>query len=574
MTKSPIFPDSPHPIIPMQKISVGLLVLIMLGLSACEIRRVSTEDETEPPEESQPVATERTMQNRVDSYHAVRLTTDLPLSDSDRQVLPLLIEASDLMDEVFWMQAYGDPAELPSVDFATQQFIDINYGPWDRLEGNDPFVDGVGAKPLGANFYPHDVTREDIQAAADHDPQIMDLYTLVRRDDDGNLFTIPYHEAYAEQHARAAELLRKAAELADDEGFSQYLRLRADAFEDDEYDDSDRAWLDMRTNSLDLIIGPIEVYEDLLFGAKSAHQSYVLVKDQEWSDRLAHYAELLPDLQAGLPVPQEYRSENPGTDADLGAYDVIYYSGAANAGSKTIAVNLPNDEQIQLEKGTRRLQLKNAMQAKFDHILVPIAELLIVSEQQDNITFDAFFENVMFHEVAHGLGIKNLIDGSGRTVREALREHASALEENKADVLGLYMVSELSRLGELEGDHNMEDNHVTFIASIFRSIRFGSSSAHGIANLISFNFLQEHGAFSRNEEGQYVIHHDTMAEATSALAEALLRIQGDGDLNAANDFVARYGVIGDDLRTDLSRINDAGIPIDIVFEQGVSVLGL
>lgn len=555
----------------MQKLILGLLVLIVLGLSACEIRRVTPERTSDEP---QSAVAEPTMQERVDGYRVVRLTTDLPLSESDRQVLPLLLEAADLMDEVFWLQAYGDPADLPSADRTTRQFIDINYGPWDRLSGNAPFVDGVGPKPLGANFYPADVTREDIQAAADHDPAILDLYTLVRRDEAGNLITIPYHEVYSAHHTRAATLLLEAAELAEDEDFKRYLELRADALLSDTYQESDRAWLDMRTNTLDLIIGPIEVYEDLLFGAKAAHEAYILVKDQEWSARLARYAELLPALQAGLPVPEAYRSENPGSDADLGAYDVIYYAGASNAGAKTIAVNLPNDEQVQLEKGTRRLQLKNAMQAKFDHILIPIADLLIASEQRNNITFDAFFENVMFHEVAHGLGIKNLIDGSGWTVREALREHASALEESKADVLGLYMVSELSRLGELEDGHNIENNHVTFLASIFRSSRFGSSSAHGIANLIAFNFFLEHGAFSRNEDGQYVVDHEAMAEAVSALAEALLRLQGDGDLNAVNAFVERYGIIGNDLRTDLDRIHAAGIPIDIVFEQGTEVLGL
>jgi hypothetical protein len=333
------------------------------------------------------------------------------------------------------------------------------------------------------------------------------------------------------------------------------------------------AWMDMKHNPIDLVIGPIETYEDKLFGYRAAFESYVLIKDMEWSERLARFAAFLPELQEGLPVADAYKQETPGSDADLNAYDVVYYAGDCNAGSKTIAINLPNDEEVQLAKGTRRLQLKNAMLAKFNQILVPIADELIAEDQRQHITFDAFFGNTMFHEVAHGLGIKNTITGNG-TVRIALKEHSSALEEGKADILGLYMVQELRKKGEItEGE--LMDNYVTFLAGIFRSVRFGASSAHGRANMIRFNFFNDEGAFSRDEEtGTYRVNVEAFEQAVEDLSRTLLTLQGDGDYAAVTVFVEDNAAVGAGLQADLDRLAQANIPVDIVFEQGVDVLGL
>jgi hypothetical protein len=333
------------------------------------------------------------------------------------------------------------------------------------------------------------------------------------------------------------------------------------------------AWLDMKDNTIEVVIGPIETYEDQLFGYKAAHETFVLIKDKEWSNRLSKYAEVLPELQEGLPVGEEYKQETPGRDSDLNAYDAVYYAGDANAGSKTIAINLPNDEEVQLEKGTRRLQLKNAMRAKYDKILVPISEVLIAEDQRQYLTFDAFFGNTMFHEVAHGLGIKNTINDKG-TVREALKEHASALEEGKADVLGLYMVSELRKDGMVD-EGTIENNYVTFMSSIFRSIRFGSSSAHGKANLIRFNYFKEKGAFSYDEEAEtYRVNFDKIAVATDSLSNKILTLQGDGDYEGVAAFVEEYGTVGNQLQQSLDRLSEQSIPVDVTFNQGVDVLGL
>jgi hypothetical protein len=411
-----------------------------------------------------------------------------------------------------------------------------------------------------------------LQENPDDGEAFKSLYTVIDRHGDRRLVAVPYHQRFEKPTKEAVSLLREAARLAEDEGFRRYLLARAKALLNDDYQKSDFAWLDMKDNALDIVIGPIETYEDQLFGYKAAHEAYVLLKDQEWSQRLTKYAAVLPALQQGLPVDSKYKQERPGSDAQLNAYDVIYYAGDCNAGSKTIAINLPNDEHVQLTKGTRRLQLKNAMRAKFDRILVPIANSLIVEDQRKHITFDAFFGNTMFHEVAHGLGIKNTINGRGR-VREALREHASTLEEGKADVLGLYMVTQLFEQGELT-EGSLMDNYVTFVASIFRSVRFGASSAHGRANTLRFNYFENLGAFSRTADGQYRVNPETMREAVNRLSGAILKLQGDGDYEGAKAIMVQMGSIRPTLQKDLDRLQQQGIPVDVVFEQGLEVLGL
>jgi hypothetical protein len=515
------------------------------------------------------------MQALVDQYATFRLTSDLAhLTENDREVVRLLIEAVQPMDDVFWMEAYGSRDEalaLAGGDAATRRYLDINYGPWDRLRGDEPFVEGVGPKPAGARLYPADMTVEEFEGAVGENPALRSLYTLVRRDEDGSLMAVPYHEAFAEQHGSAAAKLREAAELASDPDLATYLSLRADALETDEYRASDMAWMDMKDNPIDVVIGPIETYEDQLFGYKAAHEGYVLIKDMAWSERLSRFAALLPSLQEGLPVPAEYKQETPGTDSDLNAYDVVYYAGDSNAGSKTIAINLPNDEEVQLAKGTRRLQLKNAMQAKFDHIMTRIAAELIAEDQRQHVTFDACCGNTMFHEVAHGLGVKNTITGQG-TVRTALREHASPMEEGKADVVGLYMVSRLFERGELT-EGSLEDHYVTFLAGIFRSVRFGASSAHGRANMVRFNFFKEMGAFTRDEAtGAYRVDLDVFPQAVNALSEVILTLQGDGDYEGVDVLMNEKGIVPPDLQADLDRLDALGIPRDIVFEQGWRVL--
>ena len=510
---------------------------------------------------------------RPEIYAPVTLKADLsPLTAKERTMIVEFISAAQIMDDLFWLQAYpgNRQALLDGLkDPPTRRFVELNYGPWDRLAGNGPFVAGVGPKPPGAGFYPLDMSKEEFERA--NLPGGKSEYTVITRNAKGALEVVPYSKHNGAQLDRAASLLERSAGLAEDPGLRKYLELRAKALRTDDYRASDMAWLDMKDNRLDLVIGPIETYEDNLFGYKAAFEAYVLIKDLEWSKRLAKYAAMLPALQRGLPVPAPYKAEMPGTDSDLNAYDVVYYAGDCNAGSKTIAINLPNDEQVQLAKGTRRLQLKNAMRAKFDAILVPIAGELIAPEQRGHITFDAFFADTMFHEVAHGLGIKNTINGRG-TVRDALKELGSGIEEGKADVLGLYMITRLQEQGELEG--SLEDYYTTFLAGIFRSVRFGAASAHGEANMVRFNFFADRGAFTRDANGHYRVDMAKMRKAVDELSAVLLKLQGDGDYAGVEQLEKELGVIRPQLQADLDRLSQRAIPVDVTFTQGKSVLGL
>lgn len=550
----------------------AVILLATTTLSACN-NTSETSANVQPKQVSQPELLSG-FEQRLDIYKEVTLTADLShLSANQKQMLTLLIDASKIMDDLFWQQAFSQDKKsfLASIsDEQVRRFAEINYGPWDRLNGDKVFLSKTAPKAHGAEFYPADMTKAEFEQSEFSDKK--GLYSVVRRDSEGKLVSVPFSEIYHDQMDRAAAILDEAAKFADDKEFANYLTMRAQALRTDEYQASDFAWMDMKNNPIDVVIGPIESYEDQLYGYRAAFESYVLIKDLAWSEKLAKYAQFLPELQKGLPVAKKYKAEVPGSDADLNAYDVIYYAGHSNAGSKTIAINLPNDEEVQLKKGTRRLQLKNAMRAKFDAIMLPIADTLIVPEQRENVTFTGFFANTMFHEVAHGLGIKNTLNGKG-PVRQALKEHASALEEGKADILGLYMIRQLLNKGAIS-EGTLEDYYTTFMAGIFRSIRFGASSAHGKANMVRFNYFQEKGAFSRNEQGLYSINVEKMTAAIDSLSELILTLQGNGDYQGVDSLVKESGIIGDTLAADLARLEAANIPVDIVFKQGKEVLGL
>jgi len=581
------------------------------------------------------------IQDRLDSYKKVRLTTDTnKLSESEKKCLYHLIKAAEQADLIFWQQAYmeKDQALKKVKDSVLRSFLEINYGPWDRLNNNQPFVQGIGEKPKGANFYPEDFDPSvvgEMEAV-----RILNPYTVVNRvfqvsegnpppmpeNNDPNSGQMPKMmemfplnstthsntfaeiENYSQHYQKNLGELQKQMELAakaiegEDQKLAEYLRMRGMALLGDQLIESDIAWLQLDAH-LDIIIGPIENYEDKLTGQKTAFEAYVLVRDKEWGEKLKQYLVWLPKLQAELPVENEYKpvlgptepekDENgelieepempldiPGfpplikpkePQSQLAVFDAVYYGGDCNAGSKTIAVNLPNDEVIQQYWGTRRSQLKNTMKAKFDEIVMPISKEIIHKSQRKNIHFDAFFNNVMFHEVAHGLGVKNLVKDPNKTVREALGPDYSAIEECKADVLGLYMVTSLNEAGVLQG--NIDDFYITFVASVYRSVRFGASSAHGRANMITFNTLMNSGCLERTKKG-LIVKVPEMKIAIRNLAAELLHLQGDGNLEGVKKMLAERGGIDESLQTELNQIQKNKIPVDIVFEQGTSVLGL
>ena len=544
----------------MKKLFISLATISAIILSGCCGNK--EKGETEKTE----------MQQLVESYAPVKLTTDLSvLSEKERAMLPILIQIGEIMDELFWQQSFGDKSVLDTIsDQYIREFAMIQYGAWNRLDCEKTFVPGFGEKPKGANFYPADMTKEEFEAL--QNPEKESLYTVIRRDENGALKVIPYREAYAEKLAVVDSLMGEAIALAENAGLKNYLEKRREAFRTDDYFASDMAWMDMKDSKIDFVVGPIENYEDALYGYKTAYEAFILVKDEKWSNDLAKYTKMLPELQTLLPCDPKYKQEVPGTESDLNVYDVIYYAGDCNSASKTIAINLPNDEQVQLAKGSRRLQLKNAMNAKFEKILMPIAQELIAEEQLANVKFDAFFSNVCFHEVAHGLGIKNTVSGKGN-LRQALKEQYSGWEEAKADICGLFITQTLIEKGEMTGI-TVEDAYVTFIAGILRSVRFGATEAHGIANMMCFNYMEDHGAFSRNEDGKYIIDVEKAKEAMKTWSAMILEIEGEGDYDRAKEYAAQNGNIRPSLQKDLDIIAGANIPVDIRCEQGTEVLGL
>lgn len=547
----------------MKKLMLTAITLSLLATIGCNSKK-NASNQNQSSE----------IEQKVNEYAEFTLTTDLSkLSEKEQQLIPVLIKIADIMDDLYWEQFFGmeNRKALDTLsDPAVKAFAMLQYGAWDRLDGEKPFVPGYGERPLGANFYPADMTKEEFEAL--DDPAKTSQYTILRRDENGALKVIPYHEAYACQLAKVDSLMAEAIDLAEDPGLKNYLTERRKALQTDDYFASDMAWMDMKNSRIDFVVGPIENYDDALFGYKTSYESFVLVKDEQWSNDLAKFVKMLPALQKQLPCDEKYKQEVPGTESDLNVYDAIYYAGDCNAASKTIAINLPNDERVHLKKGARRLQLKNAMQAKFETILVPIANLFVCNDQMDNINFNAFFSNVCFHEVAHGLGIKNTITGKGN-LREALKEQYSAWEEAKADICGLFLTQTLIEQGEIT-NCTVEDAYVTFIAGILRSVRFGATEAHGVANMMCFNYLQDNGAFARNAEGKYVVNVEKMREAINGWAAMILRVEGDGDYDYAKDYAAKNGIIRADLQKDLDLIRENNIPKDITYNQGLAALGL
>ena len=543
-------------------LSAGIIILTMVSYTYSQNEKVTTNNKDYSIQ----------MKSKVNEYAIIKLTAKLDqLSANEKQILPLLFDAAKIMDDLYWEQAYPDKEKLLSTisDENAKKFFLINYGPWEHLNNNIPFIDNIGAKPAGGSFYPNDMTPEEFNKLNAEDKT--SWYTIIKRNEKGDLYSIPYHVFYKDKMSKAAELLLKAANIAENPSLKKYLSLRSEALLSSNYYDSDIAWMELSNCNLDFVIGPIESYNDEKYGYKTSFESFILLKDIEWSKKLDKFAALLPEIQKSLPVDDIYKKEVPGKDSELGVYEALFYAGDCNAGSKTIAINLPNDKKVNELKGSRKLQLKNSMKAKFDKILFPMSEILITPEQRKNIKFDAFFENVMFHEVAHGLGISKTLNNKG-LVTEALKDVHTSLEECKADILGLYIVTWLNEKGELK-EHDLIDNYVTFMAGIFRSVRFGAASSHGKANMIEFNYFEKNGAFTRKGDGTYVVNFEKMKAAVGSLGNLVLTIQGNGEYDKAKQMLSEMGIMKPQLEEDLLKISKAGIPRDIVFEQGKQLFG-
>lgn len=511
----------------------------------------------------------------INQYSVISLEKDISyLSKNDKLMIEILFNASKIVDDIFWKQTLGKSKQQFLVNYKDKdirEYCSINYGPWDRLNNDNSFIDGIGNKPPTLNFYPLDITEDEFDNF--NNSLKKSSYTVLRRDNgqSKNLKCIWYNQEYKTEVMKISNLLMKASNYSSDKGFKEYLKKRSIALSNDQYYDSDITWMEMTNNPIEIVIGPIETYDDTFKGLKASFQSQLLIKDLVWSEKIKKYNAMLPELQENLPVEdKKYKSEKSGSSkGDMYVYDLIASYGSGNAGPKNIAINLPNDPKVQLDKGTRKIQIKNLMKAKFDEILMPIAKRVIDPTQLKHVTFEnGFFENVMFHEISHGLGVKFLVDGSGTSVHQALEVYYSPLEEAKADILGIYFITYLAE-HNLISNKDLMDNYVSYIAGIFRSVRFGSSNAHAKANTLNFNFLHKYGAFEKNSTTNYFsVNFNKMKLAIPKLVNHILVIQGNGNKKAAQSWINEMGTLNiEDIIIDYS-----GIPIDIVFKQGLNLL--
>lgn len=542
---------------------------------ACSGRQ--TQPETPTPEtsshptEGEEITVARDISERLSQFAPAAIDVDDGLiTDDVRPVLQKLVEAATVMDELYLIQVSSENPELRARLAAAPDrsdalaYFDIMYGPWDRLEHGEPFV-GDRPRPPGASFYPADLTPEAFESWVEAHPEERDAltsyFTVIRRRGD-DLIAIPYNEEYREPLERAATLLEEAAELSSHEALTAYLRLRAQAFRSNDYYDSDVAWMQLGDSPIEIVIGPYEVYEDELMGLKASFEAFVTLRDPEASAQLERISELSETLSEALPMEERHRTGSRGETRPISVVYVVTTAGDTRAGVQTLAFNLPNDERVRNEHGYKLVLLRNVMEAKFNMILTPIAQRLLAEDQLDDLSFEAFLNNTLMHETAHGLGPGRLTleDGSESTVNQELRDLYSTIEEAKADVVGLFCSQYLIEHDEMpeEMEHQI---YATFLAGFFRSVRFGANEAHGRANMIQFNYLMEQEAIVVDEDGRYHVDYDRINDAVRALSRDLLTIEGDGDYEAAQQFIERYGTVSEELQEALGQLGE--IPVDI-----------
>ncbi len=485
------------------------------------------------------------------------------ISDNGKEVLNLYRFAADEVDAIYWKQYFGDrQAFMDSITDPVQKtYAEINYGPWDRFTGKS-FVDGYSDALPGAGFYPEDLTKEEFDAW--ENPDKNSPYTLIRRAEDGSLETVWYHDAYKEHLDKIAKYLDAAADITIKPSVKKYLESKAKALLSDQYYQSGIDWLDMDDSKMDLVIGPNEAADDQLMGLKRSYEAFVLLKNEARTNELMQFVSRIGELQQDLPGDPAYKTFQPGTGSNIFSCDALYYAGKANAGVKVIALNLPFDTDVQRDRGTRTILLENVIKAKFNTIVGPTGKVLLTPEYSEHLSPDAFFWNIVFREVAHGLGVKETVNGKG-SVEDALKQVAPTLEEVKVNTAGVLLVCKLQDHYDIHHLFNKDDALTTYFASLLRSERFGEGSALGRANLIIYNYLKEKGAFQRKASNQYTLDLDKMEKALSDLTALVLKTQATGDFEFATDFENSYSKRDADLDADKMKLGLENIPADIRF---------
>jgi hypothetical protein len=494
-------------------------------------------------------------------------------SPNDRKVLARLVEASQIIDGIFLRQAWsGNPSML--LDLAGAQSAEgrarlhyflINKGPWSRLDYNAPFVLGAPAKPEGAGFYPLDATKAEIESWIKSLPVVEQerakgFFTVVRREADKKLTLVPYNIEYEGELTRAAALLREAAAAASEPTLRRFLTTRAEAFLTNDYYQSDVAWMELK-GAIEPTIGPYEVYEDEWFNYKAAFESFITVQDEAESAKLEKFSGQLQDIENHLPIDPKYRNPKLGALSPMVVANEIFCAGDANHGVQTAAFNLPNDERVTREKGSKRVMLKNVQDAKFAKTLVPISKIVLSPNDQKDLSFDAFFTHIVVHELMHGLGPHDVTtNGRKSTVREELKDAYSALEEAKADISGLFAIQYMIDKGVLPKSLE-RPLYTTYLASSFRTIRFGTSEAHGRGMVVQFNYLLDHGAFVANPDGTFAVNMDKIKAGVEGLTREIMTVQAEGNYEKAKALLPHPGSIKREVEQALNKMG--GVPVDI-----------
>lgn len=518
------------------------------------------------------------LKGKISQFVPVELKYDSTLLDQkEKMVVGKLYLASKIMDDIFQDQAYSKNAAVKTklessngrFDKLALEYFNIMSGPFDRLDNDKPFY-GKEKKPLGANFYPPKMSKDEFNQWINTHPKDKDAFTselTVIRKDKGGLKAIPYSIFYKDKLDKASRLLKEAAEFCENPSLKKYFLLRAEAFGSNDYFDSDMAWMDVKDSKIEVVIGPYEVYEDNLFNYKAAFESYVTIKDPVESRKLEKFASYLSEIEDHLPIGQQYKNTGRGSESPMMVVNEIYSGGNANAGVQTLAFNLPNDEKVREAKGSKKVMLKNVHEAKFEKLLLPIANIVLEKDQLQYVTFEGFFNHSLMHEMSHGVGPGTItVNGVKTEVKKELKETYSTLEECKADILGMYNNIFMIEKGVYKKDFDKE-TYITFLASIFRTVRFGINEAHGGGNAIIYNYLLENGGYEYNSKTEKVsVNLEKIYPALKDLANKVLMIQATGNYDGAKIFIAKYAVLSPSMEKLRNKLSNLPVDVKPVFQ--------
>jgi hypothetical protein len=559
---------------------------LIAALSACTASPTPSNTSNGSPAPAAGGTGESDLAARIARFAPTEIAADVSgLPDSERRALAHMIRAAQVMDALFLEQVWaGNAAMLLNLvrDGSEEgrellHYFRINKGPWSRLDHNEPFVAGAPAKPAGANYYPAGASKEEVEKWIASLPEAeraraTGFFTTIRRGPDGRLLAVPYSTEYQGELELAAMHLREAAKLTTQPTLKAYLDARAAAFLSNDYYDSDVKWMELDA-SIEPTIGPYEVYEDEWFNYKAAFEAFITIKDPSESQKLEKFAGSLQDIENNLPIDPQYRNPKLGALAPIAVVNTIYSAGDGNRGVQTAAFNLPNDERVIREKGSKRVMLKNNQEAKFNQVLVPISKIALPASDQANVAFDAFFTHILMHELMHGLGPHNVtVNGRATTVRQELKDTYSTIEEAKADVSGLWALQYLVDKGQL--DKSLQQTmYTTFLASAFRSIRFGVNEAHGRGQAIQLNYLLDQGGFTVNADGTFAVDQGKIRDAVTALTREIMTLQAEGSYDKAKSLIDRLGVVRPETKRVLDRLADVPVDIEPRFTTAQQLLG-